>query len=242
MAIVTSPGMGTGARNKLAGVVFATWRGLTYMRSLRIPQNPRSPGQIRARRLWWCASMQWKALMPVWKGYFDQLASLHVPLTDDLGPMPSGISGTYTGYNLHRFAYMRGIVPDYWGMIYSFLLEVSPDRFSFSFKHNALSTVPDVLARVWYAVRPFNAWNRATGQVTYMSASMSYIAVASPIGIPAGTTGADMLIAFDFRGPPLDGWPHTLAGSSLPDGHFAPILEDEPTQPQPLTDPCIIPA
>jgi hypothetical protein len=182
--------------------------------------------------------MQWKALLPVFKGYYDQLAALHVPVTSDLSPMPSGISGTYTGYNLHRFAYMRHITPDYYGIPFAFLLEESPDRFTFSIKHNSLVTVPECQARVWYAVRPFNAWVRATGLVTYVSASVSYIEVAAPVGIPAGTTGADMLLAFDFRGPPLNGWNHTMAGSSLPDGHFAPVPDLEPTQPQPVRDPC----
>jgi hypothetical protein len=241
MAVVTSPGGGTSARNKLAGVVFASWRGIQYMRSLRTPQNPRSPFQFMARKRWWCAAMQWRGLLAVQKGYFDILAKLHVPLTNDSGPMPSGVSGTYTGYNLHRFAYMRNIVPEYTGLIYGFLLETEPDRFSFSLRHNAMSLPHEGLARVWYAVKPFGVWQRGTGVLAYVSPDVAKIEVDSPVGIPPDTTGATMMLAFDFTGPALDGWPHVIEGCSMPDGHFAPVPDVEPDfPPSPLRDPCAV--
>lgn len=238
MAVVKSPGMGTEARNKLGGVVYASWRGIQYMRSLRRPQNVRSPFQFMARRRWWCGAMQWRSLLAVQKGYFDVLALLRVPLTNDSGPMPSGISGTYTGYNLHRFAYMRGIVPEYWANIWAFLLEVSPDRFSFTCVHNAPSVPDGLLARVWYSAKPFSAWHRGTGTCVYVGPASFAVFVDSPVGIPPGATGADMQIAFDVTGPPLDGWPHVVAGSTMPDGHFAPVPEVPPSSPAPLVDPC----
>lgn len=243
MAVVTSPGTGTSARNKLAGVVFATWRGVTYMRSLRSPNNPHSPGQIKARRKFQCAALQWRVLIPELKGYFDQLAKLRVPLTSDVGLMPTGISGTYTGYNLHRFAYIRSIVPKHQAVPMGFVRSPSPDNMSFQIVADD-SHLPEWLqARLWYSVRPFGVWTRATAIVSTPVGVPDYtLTVDSPIGVPPGTTGDDIAVVFDGWFP--EATPTTtIAGSSMPDGRFNPVrpVSTEFVVPK-IIDPCAPPS
>jgi hypothetical protein len=242
MAVVAGPGGGTSARNKLAGVVFASWRGVQYMRSLRIPQNVHSPGQTLARRKFWCAAVQWKTLIALFKGYFDQLAELRVPLTNDAGLMPTGISGVYTGYNLHRFAYMRDIVPNYIGLCFNFAFSILNNNFTFDVRHKLPApTHPYDTGRVWYAFKPFNTWTRGTATVSDIGSGIQHWQVDAPINLGLLQGPDEVELVFDAFWK-LGMTTFVIAGSSMPDGHFNPIPASDPGIPPDVVDPCFIPA
>jgi len=242
MAVVTSPGMGTSARKKLAGVVFSSWRGVQYMRSLRTPNNPNTPGQQAARRKFACAALAWKFIHPLLKGYFDQLAKLHCPLMDDSGPLLQGISGTYTGYNLHRYAYIHGIVPLYGAAPSGFAYDEGANLFTFVAN---VGTVPvgeqAAQGRVWYSVKPFGVWTRGTASINWGLTTAPIFTILSPVGCFPGMTGDDISLMFDayVMGKPGN---RVVAGSSLPDGRIAAVPGTAPTTPPLTPDPCLPPS
>jgi hypothetical protein len=211
------------------------------MRSLRIPNNPNSPGQQTARRKFSCAALQWKFIDPYLKGYFDQLAKLHAPLMDDSGPLLSGISGTYTGYNLHRYAYIHGLVPIYPGKFSGFTY--NEGSFLFSVEANVPGVPSDdraVVGRVWYCVRPFDTWRRGTAAITWGVPAHPVWVVQGVVGCYVGMTGADIMLVADAYQPPANA-DHVIAVSSIPDGRYFPIPPTPPADPQPTIDPCAPP-
>jgi hypothetical protein len=156
--------------------------------------------------------------------------------------MPSGISGVYSGFNLHRFAYIRHIWPGFAGVPWGFVLD--PSGVWFQFSVTTSDTLPNPLttqARVWYMVRPTNVWTRGTADISYIGPKLAALVVRGISNIPAGTTGADMAIVFDF---PTDATPATattVCGSSMPDGRFYAVPDTyTPTVPT-IPDPCAIP-
>ncbi len=94
MVKVAGPAMSIAASGSLAGVmVFATWKGRPYVRSLVKPSNPKSGGQVGVRSLFKFISQKWNAISAPNKATWEDRADQGVFSTFN----------AYMGYNQARW-------------------------------------------------------------------------------------------------------------------------------------------
>lgn len=77
MVKVNAPALSLAASGSLGGaMVFSSWKGRAYVRSLVIPSNPKSGGQVGVRQLFKFLSQQWAGLgagpQATWEDRADQ--------------------------------------------------------------------------------------------------------------------------------------------------------------------------
>jgi len=80
MVKVAAPALSLAASGKLGGsLVFATWKGRPYVRTLVKPSNPKSGGQTGVRAMFKFLAQIWQSLSTVeqatWQTYADQLVA-----------------------------------------------------------------------------------------------------------------------------------------------------------------------
>jgi len=116
MAKTTAPLLSFGASGALAqAMVFATWRGISYVRRYVVPENPRTAAQTLTRDIFRTLSDMWKVMGSIAIAPWQTFA-ISKPLTDRNAMMGKNIASLRGDVNMNNFigspAARGGLAPD----------------------------------------------------------------------------------------------------------------------------------
>jgi len=116
MAKTTAPLLSFGASGALANaMVFATWRGIPYVRRYVVPENPRTVAQTLTRDVFRTLSDMWKIMGSIAIGPW-QTFTISKPLTDRNSMMGKNIASLRGDANMNDFigspGARGGLAPD----------------------------------------------------------------------------------------------------------------------------------